>query len=189
MRKMRYTSTIDAELPRLAIDLGYSAKARSCGMAHTHETAVYSLSFGACIEKTVNILKTSGRHTLILEAVLSTYHQDNGNPDIRGDFEKGRGWYYGPGVCTYAAAMRFLKEIDARLPYSLNTIPLVEGFLSYKKTRTEHTQDARRMLEEFEIAETFEPRLGSQPLSRSIRGIPVIKRYNKPNSEIKRDNL
>jgi hypothetical protein len=40
----------------------------------------------------------------------------------------------------------------------MQAIPLVEGFLSYKKTRTHHCDDARRLLDEFKTAERFEAR-------------------------------
>ena len=109
--EQRYTARLDPSLPVIAIDLGYSAKQKSTGMAHSHSEQVEALSFGQCIEAVAHLLETHGRHTLILEAVLSTYHGSDGNPDIRGQFEKGRGWYYGPGVTTFAAALRFLAEI------------------------------------------------------------------------------
>ena len=62
----------------------------------------------------------------------------------------------------------------------MQAIPLVEGFLSYKKTRTHHCDDARRLLDEFKTAERFEARQGSEPLSPQIAGIPLILRYNAP---------
>jgi hypothetical protein len=176
----RYTSDIDPTLPIIAIDMGYSANTRSCGFSHSGSTETQTLRFGDCITTTVELLKQQGPHLLILEAVLSTYHRPDGNPDIRGDFEKGRGWYYGPGVATYAGALRFLQVLDQRLPKAMQAIPLVEGFLSYKKTRTQHCEDARRLLQEFETAERFQAREGSEVLSAQVAGIPLIIRYNAP---------
>jgi len=176
----RFSAVSDPALPIIAIDLGYSANSRSCGFAHSGTKETQTLRFGECISSTVELLKQQGRHQLILEAVLSTYHRFDGNPDIRGDFEKGRGWYYGPGVATLAAALRFLHVLDQQLPKAMQAIPLVEGFLSYKKTRTQHCDDARRLLDEFKTAERFEARQGSEPLSPQIAGIPLIIRYNAP---------
>ena len=176
----RYTANTDPTLPIIAIDMGYSANTRSCGFVHSGTVETQTLRFGECISATVDLLKQQGPHQLILEAVLSTYHRPDGNPDIRGEFEKGRGWYYGPGVATYAAALRFLQVLDQQLPKAIAPIPLVEGFLSYKKTRTQHCDDARRLLEEFETAERFQAREGSEALSDQVAGIPLIIRYNAP---------
>ena len=176
----RYDKQDTSGLPRIAIDLGYSAKQKSCGVATTHNADTHSLTFGDCIDFVDTLIREQGRHTLIVEAVLSTYHSVDGNPAIRGEFEKGRGWYHGPGVTTFAAAIRFLSELDRRLPNELRPIPLVEGFLSYKPTRTTHVDDAQRLLLEFDRAEVFEPAVGSEPICALMAGIPEIRRYNKP---------
>lgn len=176
----RYTACIDPTLPIIAIDMGYSANSRSCGFTHSGTTETQTLRFGECITAALERFTQQGLHLLILEAVLSTYHRPDGNPDIRGEFEKGRGWYYGPGVATYAAALRFLKVLDQQLPKSMQPIPLVEGFLSYKKTRTQHCDDAWRLLVEFETAERFQARKGSEAVSAQVAGIPQIIRYNEP---------
>jgi hypothetical protein len=176
----RYTATLRPRLPLLAIDLGYSAKMPSCGFTHSGARTLRSLHFGDAINEAADLLNAAGPHCIVLEAALSTYHSPNGNPDIRGDFEKGRGWYYGPGVSTYAAALRFLSELDQRLPEKIAPIPVVEGFLSFKKTRSEHSEDARRLLSEFPTAERFAARPGSEPISPQIDGVPLILRYNRP---------
>jgi hypothetical protein len=176
-----FTATMTTDLPILAIDLGYSANNRSCGFAHSDDRESHNMRFGDCIEATVQRLKIAGPHLLILEAVLSTYHRPDGNPDIRGEFERGRGWYYGPGVATYAGAQRFLLQLEKRLPKLDHPIPLVEGLLSFKKHRTEHCDDARRMLEAFETAEQHEAQTGSEPILPSIDGAPRIYKFNQPN--------
>lgn len=178
----RYTNRIDPKLPAIAIDLGYSAKHKSCGLATSQDATTHSLTFGECIEAATAIIREKGPHTLIIQAVLSTYHQPEGNPAIRGTFEKGRGWYHGPGVTTFAAALRFLSELDYRFPTSAQPIPLVEGFLSYKPARTAHVEDARRLILEFDQAEIFEPQEGSEPISSLIQGVPQVRRYNKPTA-------
>ena len=175
----RYSAKIATDLPLLGIDLGYSAKTKSCGLARSDSDAVHTLYFGECINHVVRLIRENGPHTLILEAVLSTYHNSEGNPDIRGDFEKGRGWYHGPGVTTFAAALRFLDQLDRQLPPGLK-LPLVEGFLSYKPTRTIHQDDARRLVDEFAVAERFLPNAGSQPICPNIENVPEVRRYNAP---------
>lgn len=173
-----FTAKLQPKLPLLAIDLGYSATQASCGIAASHSEN-HTLEFGASIQWTADYLREHGPHVLILEAVLSTYHRPDGNPAIRGEFEKGRGWYHGPGVSTYAAALRFLQQLAPKLPDS-SPLPLVEGFLSYKPVKTTHAHDAQRLLQEFEHAERFSPCSGSEPICPLIHGIPEVRRYNKP---------
>lgn len=175
----RYITIIPAQMPLLGIDLGYSAKTKSCGVACSGSKELHALGFGECINYAAFLIREHGPHILILEAVLSTYHRSDGNPDIRGDFEKGRGWYHGPGVTTYAAALRFLRQLDQQLPPEYR-IPIVEGFLSYKPSPTDHTEDARRLVDEFAVAEQFMPRDGSEPISPNIDGVPQIRRFNPP---------
>lgn len=176
----RYSAQIDESLPILGIDLGYSAKLPSCGFAHGDCPTPTSVDFGGVIGLTRDLFLATGIHIVVLEAVLSTYHAANGNPDIRGSFEKGRGWYHGPGVTTYAAAVRFLSVLDKELPHSMRPVPLVEGFLSFKKARSAHSDDADRLVREFSEAERFVARSGSEPILSRIDGVPLIYRYNKP---------
>ena len=178
---MRFTHAVNQNLPLLAVDLGYSHRQKSCGIAHDHLAQPFACEFGQAIEYCVGLLKHSGPHLLILEAVLSTYHNDAHNPEIRGAFEKGRGWYHGPGVTTFAAALRFLRELDRRLPRGLQ-LPIVEGFLSYKPQRSAHQIDAQRLVDEFEEAERFQPRQGSERILASMEVVPEVRRYNAPTT-------
>ena len=178
-RAQAYTTETDIELPLLGIDLGYSATAKSCGIASSRNDGAYALCFGDCIDHIAQQIRDHGPHILIIEAVLSTYHSPEGIPAIRGEFEKGRGWYHGPGVTTFAAALRFLDQLDKQLPKTIK-LPLVEGFLSYKPVRTTHEADARRLVDEFSTAEQFFPHKQSQPICSKINGIPEIRRYNAP---------
>lgn len=177
----RYTAQINDSLPRLGIDLGYSNAQKSCGIAHGGLETAFSCEFGAAIDYTAQLIQAHGPHIIILEAVLSTYHNAAGNPEIRGTFEKGRGWYHGPGVTTFAAALRFLEALDQRIPASA-PLPLIEGFLSYKTSRTQHQDDAQRLIDEFAHAERFHAATGSEPIHRQISGIPEIRRYNAPST-------
>ena len=161
----------------IAIDLGYSAKAKSCGMAWTGGKSPEEMTFGDCIERTVALIDQLGTPVLVLEAVLSRYHQANGNPEIRGAYEKGRGWYHGPGVTTLAAAMEFLEQVDARLPKGIS-LPLYEGLLSFKKTRTTHADDAQYMLEHFLTVPLADVPPSSRPLLPCMDGPPKIKLYS-----------
>ena len=176
----RYSASIDTSLPIVAIDIGYSSQIASCALTYSDARKTQIIQFGECIETTCHLIEEKGKHTIILEAVLSTYHRPDGNPDIRGDFEKGRGWYYGPGVSTFAAAIRFLQVLDQKLPEGIRPIPMVEGFLSYKKIHTQHADDAQRLLKEFYTAERFKARSGSEPIISEIEGMPSIVRYNNP---------
>ncbi|MEO0508321.1 MAG: hypothetical protein AAF065_00495 [Verrucomicrobiota bacterium] len=176
----RYSARCSKDLPKIGIDLGYSTSAKSCGIAYSNSRASESLTFGECIGVVADELRLKGPSILIIEAVLSTYHKPDGNPAVRGDFEKGRGWYHGPGVSTFAAAIRFLDELDKRLPKELRPIPLVEGFLSYKPERTSHCCDAERLVKEFNTAERFTAAEGSEPSIPELDGVPEIRRYNKP---------
>jgi len=163
---MRFTSQIDTSLPIIGIDLGYSSTAKSCGITSTFSDISHELTFGECVDFVMTILQENGPQILIIEAVLSTYHLPNGNPFIRGEFEKGRGWYHGPGVSTFAAAIRLLNLLNEGLPKEIQSIPIIEGFLSYKSKRTTHREDATRLVNEFEKAERFHPHPDSEPIFR-----------------------
>ena len=178
----RYLNEWVSDFPKVGIDLGYSAKQASCGFACEGVKEVSALQFGACINVVADQIIRHGPHHLIVEAVLSTYHRTDGNPDLRGSFEKGRGWYHGPGVSTFAAAHRFLSVLDTLLPPGIQ-LPLTEGFLSYKTSRSTHTDDAQRLIVEYSKAESFIPCEGSTPICATINAVPKIRRYNRPKSE------
>jgi len=48
------------------------------------------LQFGNTISAVAQWINQNSTCILIIEAVLSTFHNESGNPDIRGDFEQGR---------------------------------------------------------------------------------------------------
>lgn len=77
-------------LPIIAVDIGYSAKAPSCGVAWTGHERPLCFQFGKAIAKVAELCVTFEQPVLVVEAALSTFHRKNGNPDIRGQFELGR---------------------------------------------------------------------------------------------------
>ena len=79
----------DVEL--VVVDLGYSARKSTCGLFWTGATQAEELSFGDAVRRTAVVVNDMKNPLLVLEAVLSTYHAPSGNPDIRGEFENGRG--------------------------------------------------------------------------------------------------
>ena len=71
----RYTASIDTNLPIMAIDIGYSAQTASCALTYSYTREIQTIQFGECIETTRHLIEEKGKHTIILEAVLSTYHR------------------------------------------------------------------------------------------------------------------
>ena len=165
----------DAGLGIVAVDLGYSASKPTCGIAWAANETGCEEMFGAAIERVASILAQVGSGLLVIEAVLSTYHDATGNPDIRGDFERGRGWYYGPGAVSAIAAQRFLQSLANKLPEKFQPIPIAEAFLSFKKTRTRHSDDAAAILRGFSQPRPERLRIGTEPLSNLVLDVPEVR--------------
>lgn len=157
----------------VAVDLGYSAKQASCGLMHKGLAEPVALTFGELTSALIDALNHDAPCVLAIEAVLSTYHTPAGNPDIRCDAERGRGWYYGPGVSTFAGALRLLQQLTSQV-HRQHPVYLAEAFLSFKKARTTHTSDALRIYREFHSVQVVAPCPGSQPILANIRGLPPI---------------
>jgi hypothetical protein len=159
--------------PVVAVDIGYSASRPSCGLAWSGGSQ--ALEFGAAITRTTELLRDfDWTAVLVIEAVLSTFHQENGNPDIRGDFELGRGWYYGAGVLSFAAALRFLAclaDHHAAGP----PLSLAEAFLSNKDTPTGHAVDAECIRDNFWGTQPALLRPGVEAASTLIEGVPSVR--------------
>ncbi len=177
-----YQANIDIRYCRhVAIDLGYSHDAASCGIMHADIKEPATLQFGATIKEVARLVEQIGTCVLILEAVLSTYHDEHGNPDIRGDFEKGRGWYYGPGVLTYAAANRFLRILRQNCS-SNASVYLAEAFLSFKKKYSRHSDDAMIIFDSFWDTQSEILKDGTEPILDFIEGIPSVKIFKLKES-------
>lgn len=164
------------DYPLVAIDLGYSHDKSSCGIMHAGIKEPITRKFGASIEEVIRLVEQLGSIILIVEAVLSTYHDEYGNPCIRGDFEKGRGWYHGPGVATYAAAIRFLSMLRQKCTSSA-PVYLAEAFLSFKKTRSSHSDDVRIIIDSFWDTQTEKLKDGTEPILHFIERVPSVRAF------------
>jgi hypothetical protein len=171
-----FTGPANIGMPLVAIDLGYSARKRSCGLAWTGEEHALEMQFGDAIRRTAQLLECFGWNSLlVVEAVLSTFHQANGNPAIRGDFETGRGWYYGAGVLSFAAARRFLQCLGEHRPDNGTPIALAEAFLSGGNAPTGHAEDAMTIRDNFWATQPVFLPEGVEPASTLIEGIPAVR--------------
>ena len=108
----RAFSDAPADCQLVVVDLGYSARKRSCGLFWTGTDRPVELMFGDAVRRTAEAVRQFSKPLLVLEGVLSTYHAPSGNPDVRGTFERGRGWYYGAGVLSFASAFHFLQMLN-----------------------------------------------------------------------------
>jgi len=145
-----------------------------------HEDLKFPLMvhFGECIDLTAKRIRNGGDLILVIEGVLSTYHNPKGDPEIRGAFERGMGWYYGPGAVTYAAALRFLTELRrrARTP---STVYLAEAFVSFKKQRVSHADDALLIYRNFYQVPVERLVPGTQPILKIIEGVPPVRVFRR----------
>jgi hypothetical protein len=158
----------------VAVDLGYSSSRPSCGIAWTGCPEPACFTFGRAIERVLELLEEDRRRVLVLEAALSTYHDENGNPRNRCEEEEGRGWYYGPGVLSLVAATRFLDQLGRRLKPADEPVLVAEAFLSNKTGRTRHEDDAAQIVEQFWKAKPVRLADGVEPLG-SISGVPSVR--------------
>ena len=161
--------------PLVVVDLGYSAHRRSCGLAWTGDQQPLELEFGSAITWTEEVLRSfKWEAFLVIEAVLSTFHRENGNPDVRGEFELGRGWYYGAGVLSFAAALRFLGCLAQRCS-GAPQLPLAEAFLSNKDTPTGHAEDAVQIRDNFWQTQPARLQQGVEAASALVEGVPSVR--------------
>jgi len=162
--------------PLVVMDIGYSARQKSCGIIWDEQEKGDIYRFGTAIGKVADKLQEDdfADAVLVLEAPLSTYHDEDGNPQIRTPAEKGRGWYYGPGAMTLQAARRFLWQLAPKLPDN-GQLPLAEAFLSNKSGPTPDEVDAKQIRDGFWGAapEPLEP--SCEPIISLIDGIPPVR--------------
>ena len=137
-------------LPTLAIDLGFSSKAKSCGLCFDQESEGKKEKFREAVQSTATWIKKVGECVLILEAPLSGAFS-SGNPDARGDFERkddhgkksDRRWYVGAGGVMALAAIHFLRLLIAKAGKKAIKVHLLEGFASRDKKPSDHARVAR----------------------------------------------
>lgn len=181
-RRIRFSALKDVSHDRsvLAVDLGYSSKGKTCGIALSDVSTTTCCTFGDALSKVAGIIRSDPKLVLVLEGVTSTSHCHKGNPRDRGTFEKGRSWYYGPGAVTLLAAMRLLAELDRLLP-GTQLVDVAEAFLSNKRRRSGHHTDALL------IAKTFWSRQPEvlvenvEPILPIICGIPPVRSFVHPS--------
>jgi len=172
------TKILPGNFSLIAIDLGYSRETATCGLMHDGIDVPIVLTFGDAIIHVKECINKKRFCILVMEAVLSTFHNLKGNPDIRGDFEKGRGWYYGPGVITLASALRFLKVLRNEVSKDARVI-LSEAFLSFKKGRSNHSKDAKIIYDQFRKTQPEIIREGTEPILEFISGVPSVRVFNE----------
>jgi hypothetical protein len=120
-------------LPVMAVDLGFSGDARSCGVAATHDAQTVrprAQRFGECVSTVINFAREHGEIVLVVEAPLSATFDARGNPAPRGDFERSpraRWWSLGAGAAMALAAQHFLSAIHESA--GDRTVHLAEGFV------------------------------------------------------------
>lgn len=164
-------------LPVIAVDIGYSARKATCGVA-TGNGDEKSYRFGKAIEIVADLCRGNSETVLVLEAVLSTRHDKDGNPCVRGEFETNRGWYWGPGPVTLVAAQRFISELERKIARGTR-IWVAEAFLSNNQ-RHGHKADAALIAHDFWSTkpETIQHRLA--PIIATLGGIPPIRVFVHP---------
>jgi hypothetical protein len=174
-----YNSGALATLPPLVvIDIGYSESDSSCGIWHDGAPIRNSCQFYRAIELVAAQLNAAlardVRPLLVIEAPLSRAHTARGNPTLRGDFEKKRGWYFGSGAMMALAAIRVLEMLSAKLT---GDVWIAEAFLSNKKgSKTPHWRDAMEIHTQFWSTSPIIPNASEiGPLCGWIEGVPEVR--------------
>ena len=132
-----------AKRPIVAVDLGFSGKQASTGVAVWQDGAVTAKAFRFhdAVVHVVGVLREVERAVLILEAPLSCAFDASGNPSPRGEFEtkpKSRWWSVGPGAATLVSALFFLRRLQEMLSDSPVTIRLAEAFVTGSDSVADH---------------------------------------------------
>jgi len=81
------TKILPGNFGLMAIDLGYSREKATFGLMHDGIDEPVELTFGDAIINVKECIERKRFCILVMEAVLSTFHNFKGNPDIRGDFD------------------------------------------------------------------------------------------------------
>lgn len=140
----------------LSIDIGFTEKSRSSGIAIQHgstgDVTKKQVMYGDLTTVFQQEINHANVH-LIIEAPLSMCFHPNGNPMGRG-FEvqqhkkvETRYWYMSPGTTTLVAAALFIKKLSDVYTQYWRKVYIYEGFISFKAQRRSHSDDAMDLLE------------------------------------------
>ena len=146
-----------ANLPTMAVDLGFASKKKSCGLAWQVRSEVCRperSDFGRCIEKVAAFLSDNANSVLVVEAPLSGLFNTDGNPTGRTPFEEAsvagktdrRYWYVGAGAAVGLGAVFLFSQLSRLVTPETNLIHVVEGFVSFKTRRSNDKEDALALL-------------------------------------------
>lgn len=129
------------DLPIVAIDIGFSSNAKSCGVAWRSRSSEGSVEVrhDVAISEISRLIGDHPETVLIVEAPLSMAFRSN-RPTRRGDFEqkvidgrkKCRDWYVGAGANVFLGAFNLLMRLHRNLNPKSNTLHLIEGFVSFE---------------------------------------------------------
>lgn len=126
----------------IVLDIGFSEKARSCGLL-VGEGVPRCLKFAEAKSEIKSAIANLPTFNLVIEASLSVSFNAHGNPSSRSieiEDSKSRYWYVGPGCTVMVAAMYLLRELCS--PDQKCSIRLFEGFISYKfGAKSNHQED------------------------------------------------
>ena len=165
--------------PVVAVDLGFSTSAASCGVAAPAAPGGLNHHFGRAVTAASNGLTGARQGVLILEAPLSARFGSTGRPCSRGTFEDAppgapqstRYWSEAPGVGVAYAAVFFLRKLLDALSTDSVDIELVEGFVSRGAVGGAHSHVAATLRSAF-LAGAFTAH--SVPTSGSGETISVL---------------
>jgi hypothetical protein len=128
-------------LPVIAVDLGFSGKKASCGVAFSafsERPRGSGMQFYRAADRVGQFITEHKASVLILEAPLSASFTSSGNPQPRGEFEhedQARWWSMSPGAAMALAALFFLRRINHAQANRKHKTHVIEGFLSYNDLR------------------------------------------------------
>lgn len=154
-------------LPCMAVDLGFSGKSRSCGVASFDGKGPRSpvkRTFRECVDDIATHVHRHGDSVLVIEAPLSACFNARGNPCARGAFEgapKPRWWSLCAGATMALVAQYHLRFVQQHS--GDGTLHLIEGFVVGRDSGADETV-ASNLLASFSgqhSAAWFQPREGS----------------------------
>jgi len=126
------------------VDIGFSNKAKSCGILIENNKPSELMFNEACLAVKNHVKQSDSPINLVIEAPLSVSFDKEGNPKGR-KIEKQKGktryWCVGPGCVVMVATQYLLNEIE-NLTQNFE-LRLFEGFVSFKKKeeKTNHSRD------------------------------------------------